>query len=138
MFTVDIGNSALDNLSDHDLLDNSDKFVGMDNSKWDSNNTPKLPKVQKLMPTYYQPVKHTVFAPGAQQAPSNKHLDLLGLENVIVVPPSLITAIAVTNPSLFFSSKRKQDGFKSPGTAQHLNVVQRKKAGKTKAQAKKR
>lgn len=62
---MDANNGALSKPSNHNLLDDSNKFVGVDNLGWDSNNMPPPPKVKKLVLLYHVPVKRAVLALGA-------------------------------------------------------------------------
>lgn len=60
---------------------------------------------------------------------------------VIVLPPLVATvaflAASTSSASSFFLFKKKQDSFISLKMAQYLNVIQRKKASKSKVLAKK-
>lgn len=60
-----IGNGVFDEHSDKDLSDDPGKYVGFDNSGWDSDGTLEPPKVDKPMPTHHQPVSRTAPALGA-------------------------------------------------------------------------
>lgn len=93
---------------------------------------------------YHQLMRHVIPALKAQQALAGKPLGSPGPAATVIVPPSLVAIVPTASTSSSsaaphsFSSKKKRDGSMSPGMAQHLDLIQREKASKSKAKAKKK